>query len=272
MALLRPQQSRSIVVNMVLTASLSALYVVFRVIPTFPMFAVPGATFRAGDFVAPLYGIVLGPLIGPLAIALGTFVGFSVGAPPVFLGLDFLPAAVCAAMVGLTTRNRRREALVLNGALIVIFLLLPFSPSLISVGDYRVPYVWLHLVGLALLASPLAASAALNISRNWSFQEGESRFRRILLGYENPFLSVLVLALAGTLAQHMTGGIITQTVIGLNFHLTPRGYATWQDFWTFIFWLYPPERAIITVVATLIAAPAVIALKFSRLSQRLPRM
>lgn len=270
--MLRPQQSRSIVENLVLTASLSAVYVVFRAIPTFPMFAVPGATFRAGDFVAPLYGIVLGPLIGPMAIALGTAVGFFLGAPPVFLGLDFLPAAVCAAVVGLVTRSRRIEAVLLNIAVIAVFLLLPFSPSLISVGDYQVPYVWLHLVGLALLASPLTTGAALVVSRNWSFQEGESRFRRILLGYENPVLAVFVLALAGTLAQHVTGGIITQIVIGLNFNQTPRGYATWQDFWTFIFWLYPPERAIITAGATLIAAPAVIALKFSRLSQRLPRM
>lgn len=270
--MLRPQRSRSIVENLVLTASLSALYVVFRAIPTFPMFAVPGASFRAGDLVAPLYGIVLGPLIGPLAIALGTTVGFFLGAPPVFLGLDFLPAAMCAAVLGLTTRKRRREAVVLNGVVIVVFLILPFSPSLISVGDYRVPYVWLHLVGVALLASPLAAGAAFNISRNWSFQEGESRFRRILLGYKNPVLSVLVLVLAGTLAQHVTGGIITQVVIGMNFNQTPRGYATWQDFWTFIFWLYPTERAIITIGATLIATPALIALKFSRLSQRLPRM
>ncbi len=217
--------------------------------------------------LAPLYGIILGPLMGPLTIALGTFLGFSVGAAPVFLGLDFLPATVCAAVVGLVTRRRRREAVLLNFALIITFLLLPFAPSLIQVGPYQIPYVWLHLVGLGMLASPLAARAVSRVAADWTFRElGSPRH------YGKQFLSVLLLGLIGTLAQHIMGGILTQAVIGLYFHATPRGFSTWQNFWAFIFWLYPPERAFIAVAATALAAPVVLALKFSRLTQHLPRM
>lgn len=256
-------------VDLVLVASLSALYAVFRAVPTFPMFAIPGASFRAGDIVAPLYGIILGPLVGPLAVAFGTIIGFFVGAPPVFLGLDFLPATMCATVVGLATRGRRREAILLNIGLILAFLSLPFAPTLIQVGSYQVPYVWLHLLGLVVLASPIASRAVHALSNDWTAQiESSSR------NYRVQFLAILVLALIGTLAQHVTGGIITQAVVGLNFNLVPGAgrFETWQAFWTFVFWIYPGERTIIALAATAIAAPVVIVLKFSRLTQHLPRM
>ena len=253
--------------DLVLVASLSALYAVFRAVPTFPMFAVPGASFRAGDIVAPLYGIILGPLLGPLAIAFGTLIGFSVGAAPVFLGLDFLPATMCATVVGLATRRRRREAILLNVGLILAFLSLPFATTLIHVGSYQVPYVWLHLLGLIVLASPIASRAVHALSNDWTVQmEPSSR------NYRVQFLAILVLTLIGTLAQHVTGGIITQAVVGLNFNRVPGRFQTWQDFWTFVFWIYPGERTIIALAATALAAPVVIVLKFSRLTQRLPRM
>lgn len=266
-------------VDLVLVASLSALYAVFRAIPTFPMFAIPGASFRAGDIVAPLYGIILGPLVGPLAVAFGTIIGFFVGAPPVFLGLDFLPATMCATVVGLATRRRRREAILLNIGLILAFLSLPFAPLFIQVGPYQagpnqigpfqIPYVWLHLGGLAVLASPVASRAIHALSDDWTAQiESSSR------NYRGQFLAILVLAFIGTLAQHVTGGIITQAVVGLNFNLVPGAgrFETWQAFWTFVFWIYPGERTIIALAATAIAAPVVIVLKFSRLTQHLPRM
>jgi hypothetical protein len=249
---------------------MSALYTVFRVIPTFPMFGIPGASFRAGDFFAPLYGIVLGPVLGPLSVVLGTVIGFSLGAPPVFLFLDFLPAATCAAVVGLVTRRRRKTSTILNVATLAFFLLLPFTAIFIRVGNYLVPYIWLHLVGLALLVSPLSLWAAGLVGRGWTeHPTGKTRY------IEKQFLGVLVLAFIGTLVQHLMGGVLTQLVVGLNFHSIPgkRGqFQTWQDFWTFIFWIYPIERSVIALVAAALAAPTLVALKVSGLSHRLPKM
>ena len=264
-------------VDLVLVASLSALYAVFRAIPTFPMFAIPGASFRAGDIVAPLYGIILGPLVGPLAIAIGTIIGFFVGAPPVFLGLDFLPASMCAAVIGLATRRRRREAFLLNLVLVVAFLVLPYAPGLIQVGSYQVPYVWLHLLGIAALASPLVARASHSLTSDWTGR-GNPIPSMPLAGplgshyYRNQFLGILVFAFVGTMAQHITGGIVTQAVLGVNFHRVPGKFQTWQDFWTFIFWIYPAERVLIALAATALAVPVIIVLKFSRLTQHLPRV
>ncbi len=247
--------------ELALTASLSAFYVVFRIIPTFPSFGFPGTTFKFGDMVAPLYGILLGPVLGPLAVAIGTIVAFSAGSPPALLGLDFLPASMCAAIVGLVSRGRRKEAFLLDLALLGIFLALPFAPGPIQVGNSFVPYVWLYVVGLGLLASPITKWASNVVLQDW---KGTSR-RNVL--------AVLNLALVGTLAQHVMGGILTQAVVGLNFHTIPgRGrYPTWQAFWTFLFWIYPFERAVITLIAVLIAVPVILVLKVSGLSRRLPR-
>ncbi len=253
-----PIRSRS--VELALTASLAAFYVAFRVIPTFPMFGVPGATFRFGDMVAPLYGILLGPLLAPLAVAIGTIVAFSTGAPPVFLGLDFLPASVSAAIVGLISRGRRKEAFLMDLGLLVTFMALPFAPGPIRVGTASVPYVWLYVVALALLVSPLTKWASNVVLQDW---------RRIS---KQTILAVLSLALIGALAQHVTGGVLTQAVFGLYFHKLPGRFPTWQAFWTFLFPVYPFERAVIAIIATFIAVPAILILKVSGLSKRLPRI
>ncbi len=261
-----------------LVASLSALYLTFRLIPTFPMFGIPGATFRAGDFLAPLYGILLGPLLGPLAIAIGTVAGFATGAPPVFLGLDFLPGTSCAAVVGLAIRRKQIESSILNSALILAFLLLPFTSVFIQVGNFLVPYVWLHLAGVALLVSPISRKAAREITRDWTGYGGNpplfDRLRWWRSYFWQHFRAFLVLAFAGTLAQHVMGGILTQLVVGINFHSVPGGgrYHSWQDFWTFIFWIYPVERSIIALVSALLGSAAIVALKVSRLTQRLPSL
>lgn len=253
-------------VNLVLVASLSAIYTVFRAIPTFPMFGAPG-TFRAGDFVAPLYGIILGPILGPFAVGMGTVMGFLVVAPPVFLGLDFLPGAVSAGIVGLATRQRRKLAVSLNLSVLLVFLLLPFAPTIVTVGNQGVPFVWLHLVGLVALASPLARLSRKIVALNWE-ATGDSKLRK----YGALFPSIAVLAFIGTLAQHLAGGIITQGAIGLYFDTVPGRFSTWNAFWEFIFWIYPIERTIIAIGAALIATPTVIALASSRLVHHLPRM
>ena len=266
-----PGVSRSVRVTsttkLSLVASLSALYLVFRLIPTFPMFGVPGATFRAGDMVAPLYGVVLGPLLGPVAIIIGTLVGFFTGAPPVFLGLDFFPAVSCSVIVGLATRAKRVLGSVLYSALILVFLLLPFTSIVIHVGGYSVPFVWLHLVGLALYVSPLTGRAVNYVTRDWTSYAGK------VSGYfERQIVAVLVLAFEGTLAQHIVGGMLTQLVVGINFHSIPGRFHTWQDFWTLVFWAYPFERTVITLVATGIGAASLVALKASGLTHRLPKL
>ena len=271
---LQTERPRPLLIRLTLVASLSALYLAFRLIPTFPMFGVPGATFRAGDFLAPLYGIVLGPILAPVAIGIGTVIGFFTGAPPLFLGFDFLPGACSAAVVGLVTHRKRIHSTVLNGVVLLGFILLPFTSFFIPVGSVLVPYIWLHLVGLVLLASPLSKKASLEITRDW---KGGLEKVPIMGGrwtnyFWRHFVAFFVLALSATLAQHLMGGILTQVVVGLDLNRVPRNYNTWQAFWTFIFWIYPFERTVIALGSALIGSAAILALKASRLTERLPSL
>jgi hypothetical protein len=254
-----------------LVASLSAVYVAFRIIPTFPTIGIPG-TFRAGDFVAPLYGVILGPILGPVAVTTGTIIGFFTGAPPQFLGLDFLPGACSAALVGLVTHGKRVQSIMLNFVVLMIFVLLPFTLFFIPVGNVLVPYTWLHLVGLALLVSPFSRKAALDITRNWrgSVEKLHDSGEKLSYDFWQHFRAFFVFAFAGTLAQHLTGGILTQLVVGLYFNTLPGHYLTWEGFWTTIFWIYPIERTVIALASALIGSASILALKVSRLSERLP--
>ena len=97
--------------SIMLVASLAAVYAILRIIPTFPLLGVPGAYFSVSDVIASLYGILLGPYLGPLSIMLGTFIGYFAGKPPVFLGLDFLPAAINSIVVGFVMRGKRKYSL-----------------------------------------------------------------------------------------------------------------------------------------------------------------
>ena len=252
-----------------LTGTLSAVYLVFRAIPIFPMIFLPGSFFRAGDMIAPLYGILLGPVLGPVAIAIGTIAGYPTVAPSFFLGFDFLPASVCSAISGLLVQGRKKIATVLYAVLLLVFLLSPFTARLISFGGTEVPYNWLHIAGLLLLVSPLTRYApSVRSSTNGTSALGQFRLRNSSVSYQ--VLLILLIAFIGTLGQHLTGGIMTEALFGLNYHTTPARFASWQAYWTVIFFLYPIERSIIAVVATVIATPVLLALRSSRIINRLP--
>ncbi len=251
-----------------LTATFSALYILFRAIPTFPNVAIPGTAFRAGDIVAPLYGILLGPFFGPMAIAIGTIGGYFTIAPPVFLGFDFLPASICAMVVGLIIRGNRLAVTTLYTGLLLAFVLLPFTAVFIRIGETAIPYNWLHIVGLALLVSPLAGYAIRTISSTKDVRERRENEGGLPFGGKQ-FLSILLVAFIGTLAQHLMGGILTEAVIGLNFHGVPGRFASWSAFWTFVFFVYPFERSVIAILAALLATPVILALEASKLTNRL---
>jgi hypothetical protein len=254
--------------KLVLTATFSALYILFRAIPTFPNLAIPGTAFRAGDIVAPLYGILLGPFYGPMAIVIGTIGGYFTLAPSVFLGFDFLPASICAVVVGLLVRGNRLAVTTLYTGLLLAFVLLPFTAVFIRIAGAAIPYNWLHIVGLALLVSPLAGYAIRTISPAQGVREQPEKELGFPFGSKQ-FLSILLVAFIGTLAQHLMGGILTEAVIGLNFHGVPGRFASWSAFWTFVFFVYPFERSVIAILAALLATPVFLALKTSKLINRL---
>jgi hypothetical protein len=235
--------------GIMLIATLAAVYTILRIIPTFPLIGVPGARFSASDFVASLYGVILGPYASSLCIILGTFIGYFIGRPPVFYGLDFLPATINGLTVGLIVRGRRRPALLAYSILLVLFSAHPLAPTLITVkaffnqSDLVFPFVWMHILGLIILTSPVASRVAGLITR--------PSVMMLALGFS-------LASFIGTLSQHLTGNILYASLI---LPLLTEQARTIN--WEIIFWLYPIERILIVVLSTLIGVPLIRALRSS---------
>lgn len=221
-----------------LVAAFTAVYAGLRYVPTFPMYGLPGTTFRASDFFAPILGILLGPWLSIPCIIIGTIINYA-WAPPIFLGFDFLPACVAAIIAGLMTSGRRSYSIAFYAVILGIFLTLPLSTFWIRLpGGYEVPYAWLHMLVLGFLV----LSLGLKTFKWTAYSAGGI-----------PLRGVLLTILSATLAQHLTGGILYELIVFPIHNITTATKASF--FWSFIFYLYPTERIVITITSTLVAFP-----------------
>ena len=230
-----------------LTAIFAALYAVLRAIQTVPMIGVPGASFSLSDILAPIYGIILGPYVGGLSVLIGTFTAMSVK-PPVFLGLDFLPGFVNAVALGFLVRRKWLPVIALNISLLLAFVLNPLTLVFVSVPlgstNLSFPFMWLHIVALIILISPLGLMATKWIEK--------SRASLAIAGFA-------ILTFIGTMMQHLMGNILYENIFvyATNF-MTPQSLALrWQA----VFFLYPWERLILVVLAVLVGVPLIRALR-----------
>ena len=232
-------------------SSFSVIYGISRIIPSFPVVGVPGASFSLGDVLIPIYGIFLGPTLGFASIMLGTFLGFVFGKPPIFLGWDFLPAASATLFVGLMMRNKRMISAVLFLIALTIFLLLPYTEILISLNEQvQIPFNWMHIIALLLIISPIGKSAIRSISNNTS---------SFIVGF-------FIIGITSTLFQHIIGGIMFQTTLGI--YLGAIEADAFPRIWQVIFYVYPIERIAIAILATIVGVPVIKSLKRSGLAQR----
>lgn len=221
-----------------LTSSFAVIYATLRIIPTFPVVGVPGASFSSSDILVPLYGIILGPIFGSAAVILGTFLAVVLGKPLIFLGLDFLPATFGALAVGLLSRGRRALVVVIFAIALTVFLLHPLSLVLVRLPFGVVPFNWLHVAVLILLLTPISSKVP-----EWINSKSVSQVAR----------GLGILAITGTMIQHVIGGIVFETVLGFII-----GRYTQEQFvgiWTAIFFVYPIERIILVVASILLGTP-----------------
>jgi len=212
-----------------IAAVFSVVYFLLRSVPTFQMVGVPGR-FTAGDLLLTAIAIVAGLKAGVLSVLIGTLLGYAVR-PPVFFGLDFLPAILNVLLATLILTTRRKLARVVYASILSAFVMSPYS---LLFGYGFVPYVWMHLFAFALLLSPITA----NIPA-WLTHQG---FRQVA--------GITLLALIGTMGQHLTGGLLYEGVVGFVGGIEPSKF---HELWSVIFWLYPAERIIITAISTTIA-------------------
>ncbi|XHH09175.1 MAG: hypothetical protein ACFCUE_00720 [Candidatus Bathyarchaeia archaeon] len=235
-----------------LIAIFSALYAILRYVPLGPMIGMP-ATFSFSDALAPLLGIILGPFAGGISVIIGTFAAAALGKPLMFLGLDFLPAFVNCIAMGLLIKRKWVPVVALYAVLLGIFLVSPYTLVMVQVGSLAIPFVWLHIVALIVLLSPLRTKAVDNIRK---------------FNIPRLTLSLAVLVFIGTMLQHLTGNLLFQLILG-----PPIGNWTISQFattWTLAFYAYPFERMLMVIIAVIIGVPLIVAIKKSMLPFETP--
>ena len=218
-------------------AIFSALYTVLRMIQIVPMIGVPAGRFSLSDILAPLCGIILGPYVGGFSVILGTFIAMALGRPVLFLGLDFLPALVNTVAIGLLFKRKWWPIVVLNVALLLAFLLNPWTTLFISIGGISFPFAWLHIVAFVVLLSPLGLKAV-----QWVESLKPTRLTA----------GMAILAFVGTMMQHLMGNILYDFI-----------YLPTPVYWAGIFFVYPIERSILIILSVVIGIPLIRVLKKS---------
>lgn len=230
--------SRSALRKLTLTASLAAVYTVFRAIPISKLIGISGNITAAG-MVAPVIGILLEPAYGTVSVFIGTMLASLVpGNPLKFDGLDFLPGALNVTLVSLAARGRKVEATMMFLLTLGLFVINPYTSLFVGSGldSPPIPFLWMHLVALLVLISPLTSNLRTKLTIN---------------NYRTVLISVFALAFAGTMIEHLTGGLLFTLVVGKGALVS----------WPVIFLAYPVERTVLLVGATLICTPLVRILK-----------
>ncbi len=187
--------------------------------------------------------MLFGPLTGGFSMVIGNFVDFAFGKPVVFDFLDFVPDAASAVIAGLVFIGRRKLAISLPLLLILWYSLDPLSANLVQVGVFRVPFYWMHLLSILVLGVAFVF-------------ETRGRLKRL-----NP-LYVGATFFASTMTGHIAGSIVFENVVARINNVLPAERIAGA--WYAIFFAYPPERILFTILGTIVAVPVLRALSRRR--------
>lgn len=217
----------------------AALYAVFSLVSLFPIIGALGRFITLAAVLAPVVGMLLGPYVGSAAASIGGFVGWTITQSGAFGFVSFIPGGSSAFVAGLLTRGKR-------GTSVIFYLLLLFAmaffPIIGPVWLYPL-YVWFQLFGLIILISPASTMA----------------FRYIQSGsVQKSTLSIGIIAMISTLTGQVAGTLMFEIfVFPVNSNIEFWRTAQWQ----LLAFVYPLERGILTLLATLMSAPLIRAVR-----------
>jgi hypothetical protein len=221
---------------------LAGVGVVLSVFQAFPVLGVQGASIGIAAIMPPLSGIILGPYAGALAVFVSGLIGSFIAPYNAPFGvLTFIPGVVGALSAGFLTEGKWVRSLAIFLAGIALFLLYPGSASYAH-------FVWFHLIGCVLLISPLHRIAVEGIRGG---------------GTGRTTIAVAVVSLISTLSDQVSGSALAQVYFPLVL-----GFSIPAEIWQSVVFIYPVERLVITIIATIIGTGVVRALRSSGLTAR----
>lgn len=226
--------------NLALSCVFASVYAVLWLGPLFPVIGSQGKFFTLATVIAPLMGLILGPYVGFAAASIGGFIGWSVTQSGPLFFLSFVPGAAAALCSGLLYNRKLITSVILY---LVLFLAMALYP-VVGPGWLFPYFVWFQLIGLAVLMSPLG-SKALNYSHR------QTSFFELSLGFG-------VISFVATLFGHIVGSLLFQIIYFPTFY-SQVDY--WRTLWQSLVLLYPLERTLFTLLATVIGVPLIRALR-----------
>ncbi|MEM1581703.1 MAG: hypothetical protein QXK89_04220 [Candidatus Bathyarchaeia archaeon] len=136
------------------TAAFAALYYIMSYLPGIPAIGVPGIKIQMEACMASVFGLILGPYLGALAVFLGVFVAWAL--PPGSASpqsLIFLPSPVINALiVGLLYSGQWKAASTILSALIAAFWFLPPVQPIEQNFIIGIAAMWDKILALLLIA------------------------------------------------------------------------------------------------------------------------
>jgi hypothetical protein len=212
-------------------AVFAALQTLLGVIPFTITIGVTGQ-ITMGMIGGPLIGILLGPVTGGIAAFTGSLVGVFLNPGGALFGvLSPIPPFLGAVAAGCI---RTKKGYIPGGIILASLLVFYAHPS----GREALAYTWLHIIAMIVAFSPLAymAGSSFNSSKT---------IRRATLG-------IAIAAFVGLLTDHISGSALA------IWYFSPTLTA---DIWLAAVPVYPAERIVALVLATLITTPVYIALR-----------
>jgi hypothetical protein len=218
--------------SLTLVALLAAVYTAVSLLPGFPVIGAPGAEIDFARSLEMGYGLVLGPVLGPITSFLGAIVGKILTGGGV--GLLFTPLAIVSSLMA--AAMGRRLILRVRGWLISAVLLAGVIAAWYATptGQYVPLYPIPHLIGLGIILLLRERITEYLLSR----EKG-----RLTLG-------VLLSSYPSTMAGQMLGNLIF-----IQF------FSPSPLFFMAILPITVVERVAISVIATVIGTPLVLAVR-----------
>lgn len=214
-----------------LVAIFASLQAVLSSLPyTIPV-GVPGGQITLGVIGASLIGIIVGPILGGLAVLIGSLIGIFINPPGAIFGaLSVLPPTLGALGAGFMMIKKGYIPGTIILASILLFYSHPFGREVLF-------FPFLHIAAM-IIAFVFSTRMAI-----WSSQP---------LDMKKLSLGVPLAAFVGTLTDHMFGSGLA--IWYFNPVLTP-------EIWSSIFFVYPVERFVVVLLTSIIAVPLYYSLK-----------